>query len=81
MNSNTENIGNWITLDSEISQDKIVLNGITTYQDTIPQLLNVFNLNIPQENNIQHLIPELTESAISITFSDYGVFKENLSNY
>jgi len=81
LNSNTENIGNWITLDSEISQDKIVLNGITTYQDTIPQLLNVFNLNIPQENNIQHLIPEQSESAISITFSDYGVFKENLSNY
>ena len=81
LNSETEKIGNWMTIDSEVSQDKIVFNGITTYQDTIPQLLNVFNLNIPQENTIQHVIPESTESAISLTFSDYSLFNENLEYF
>lgn len=81
LNTNKENLGNWFALDTDFSQDKILFNGITISQDTLPQLLKVFNKNIPQENTIQHIAPESTESLMSITFSDYNLFKENLNTY
>ncbi|NNK83252.1 MAG: hypothetical protein HKO92_09015, partial [Flavobacteriaceae bacterium] len=69
---------NFLTLDSEVSHDKILFNGITSSIDTIPNLLDVFNQNIPQENSLQNIIPEDFESAISITFSNYETFNNKL---
>lgn len=81
LKSKSNTLGNWMTLDSDVSQDRILFNGILTYNDTIPQLLNIFDNNIPQENNIQNIIPELTTSAISLTFSDYSILKNNIEEY
>ena len=76
-----ERFSSYITLDADVSQNKILLNGITSSNDTLPKLLNVFNQNIPQENSLQNVIPEDFEYAKSITFSDYETFNKNLMHY
>lgn len=76
-----ERFSSYITLDVDVSQNKILLNGITSSNDTLPKLLNVFNQNIPQENSLQNIIPEDFEYAKSITFSDYETFNKNLMHY
>ncbi len=49
--------------------------------DTIPQLLNVFEDQIPQQNNVSEIVPMNALGAVSFTFNDAEKFQKNLRDF
>ncbi|MFK7782163.1 ribonuclease HII [Psychroserpens sp.] len=78
---NASQISNYLLLDGDISQNNIVLNGITKATDSTKSLINTFKHNIPQENKLAAVIPFDSDYFLSITFSDIKVFEEQLGKY
>ena len=76
-----EDFGDWLVFDNNISQNSITFNGILSNTDSIKTITSIFKNSIPQENTIQHIAPKDAESILSITFSDYTSFQQNLSAY
>ena len=72
---------NWMSLDAEVSPDKINFNGITITNDTLPQLLKVFKNNISQENTIQQIAPSNSNGFLSLTFDDFDLLKNNINSF
>ncbi|WP_298237969.1 ribonuclease HII [uncultured Algibacter sp.] len=72
---------NYIALDTDINQNKIVLSGITKATDSSKSLINVFKNTTPQENQIQHVTPSNSDGFMSITFDNYEVFQNNLAKF
>ena len=68
-------------LDIDISQENIILNGITKATDSSRSLINVFKNTIPQENQISKITPPETNAFLSITFNNFSVFKSNLLKF
>mgnify|MGYP002700218280 CR=1 FL=1 len=73
-----KNFTNYTSLDTEISQDQIILNGITKAIDSSQSLINVFKNTIPQENQIAQIAPNNCDGFLSFTFNDFAVLNENL---
>lgn len=71
---------NWMSLDAEVSPDRITFNGIAIANGT-PQLLNAFKNTIAQENSIQHIVPSNSKGFLSLTFDDFEVFSKNLNSF
>ena len=65
-------------IDSDISQNEILINGITKASDSTESLINIFKNTIPQNNQIARVLPPNISSFSSITFDNYEVFKTNL---
>lgn len=70
-----------MSFDAEVAPDQITFNGITTTNDSLSQLLNVFKNTIPQENTIQNITPSSSNGFLSLTFDDFEVFYKNINNY
>ncbi|PIA78381.1 ribonuclease HII [Gaetbulibacter sp. 4G1] len=75
------NFSNYLAIDTDISQDEILINGITKAKDSSKSLINIFKNNIPQENQIQNITPSNSDGFMSFTFSDYNLFKTNLKKF
>ncbi|WP_299275203.1 ribonuclease HII [uncultured Psychroserpens sp.] len=76
--TNDLQFSNYTLIDSDISQNEILLNGITKASDSTESLINIFRNTIPQENQIARILPVNISGFSSITFDNYDVFKENL---
>ena len=75
------NFSSWSALDISISPENFIATGITMATDSIPQLLNIFEEQIPQQNDVSALIPTDAVNAVSFTFNDAEKFQENLRKY
>ncbi|MEH6538154.1 MAG: ribonuclease HII [Psychroserpens sp.] len=75
---NALQFSNYTMIDSDVSQNTIVLNGITKASDSTKSLINVFSKTFPQENKIATISPSDITSFKSVTFNDYEQFKQNL---
>ncbi|WP_034041515.1 hypothetical protein [Wocania ichthyoenteri] len=78
---NFENFSNYFAVDADISQDEILINGITKSTDSSKSLINIFKNTIPQENQIQNITPSNSDGFMSFTFSDFNAFEINLSKF
>ena len=78
-----ENIrfASYFGLDVVVLPDAINATGVALARDTIPQLLSVFNGQIPQQNDIANIIPVNTSGVISFTFNDAELLTKNLATY
>ncbi len=72
---------NYFAVDTDISQDEILINGITKASDSSKGLINIFKNNIPQENLIQNITPSNSDGFMSFTFSDYTLFETSLLKF
>ena len=75
---NALQLSNYTMIDSDVSQNTIILNGITKANDSSKSLINIFNKTIPQENKIASISPLDIVSFKSITFNNYEHFKQNM---
>lgn len=73
------NFTTWSALDISISPESITANGISIATDTIPQLLSVFEGQIPQQTHAAALIPMNAKGALSFTFDDSEKLQEKLN--
>ena len=64
-----------LTLDTEIDQDDIFFTGITKSKDSTKTIIDLFDGNVPQENQIQHITPGNSDGFLSFTFDDFNIFK------
>lgn len=78
---NLNTFTNHIAVDVDISQDEILINGITKANDSSKSLINIFKNTIPQENLIQNIAPENSDGVMSFTFNDFKVLEENLVKF
>ncbi|WP_299892000.1 ribonuclease HII [uncultured Lacinutrix sp.] len=82
---NTENLSfkdftDYTAFDADVSQDEILLNGITKAKDS-SKLINIFKNTTPQENQLALIAPNNCDGFLSFTFDDFSVFKSNLDTY
>ena len=75
------NFANKMVLDTDISEDQIRINGISVSNDTLPKLTSIFNNSIPQENTLQHIVPNDADGYLGFTFNDFQTIKNNILNY
>ncbi len=71
----------WSALDVTITPETFRATGITLATDSIPQLLDVFEDQIPQQNDVSALVPTDALGAVSFTFNDAEKFQKNLRNF
>lgn len=76
-----KNLSNYFAVDVDVSQDEILINGITKATDSTKSLINVFKDNVPQENQIQNITPSNSDGFLSFTFDDFDMLKTNLSKF
>lgn len=79
-NLNFKNFTDYTAFDADISQDQLILNGITKASDST-KLINIFKNTIPQENQISHIAPNNCDGFLSVTFNAFSTFKNNLNLY
>ena len=79
--STNYNFASWISLETEILPDAITATGVALAKDSVPQLLSVFKGLIPQQNDLQKIIPVEAQSAFSFTYSDGQIFQRNLAAF
>src|SRR5690554_258727 len=74
--SSSVDFTSWSALDVSIKPESFMATGITLATDSIPQLLNIFEGQVPQQNNLAALAPMDAIGAMSFTFDD----AENIQN-
>ncbi len=62
----------------ELTQDKVMLNGIYNTNDSTRNFNNVFKNTRPQQNQLHQIVPLKNSGFKSVTFDDYYTFIENL---
>lgn len=67
--------------DAEISQDQILLNGVTQAKDSTESLINIFKNTIPQENLLAQIAPNNCDGFLSFTFDDFSIFNNQLKAF
>ena len=72
-------LSNWTIVDTDISQNKLLLNGITIATESLPRLINVFKEVGPAENLIAGITPVNANSFTSITFKDFEKLRQNIA--
>ena len=72
---------NYLAFDTEITQDKLTLNGITKATDSTNSLINVFKNTIPQENELARITPSNSDGFFSFSFDTFSTFKGNLNAF
>jgi len=66
----TTNFSSWGSLQVQLLSDGLTATGVVLAQDSVPQLLSIFEGQIPQQNDIELITPREAKSAVSFTFSD-----------
>lgn len=74
---NTQKLSKYTLVDIDISQNKILASGLATANDSSASFINIFKNTVPQENKLPHVLPNSITSFTSITFDDFGVFRNN----
>lgn len=74
-------LGTYASIDVTIDPNGITASGVALVRDTLPQLLAVFKGQIPQQNDLEAVLPTSATGAVSITISDAAQFFENLGTY
>ncbi len=74
-------IASWVSLDTNLEQNQILLNGVSTVTDTLPKLINVFKNTFPQQNKTAEITPIDSDSFLSMTFDDFNVLNQNLKDF
>lgn len=77
----TSRFTNYSAFDTEISQDRILLNGITMANDSTNSLINVFKNTTPQDTQIAKIAPSNCDYLMSFTFDSFATFKSNLEAF
>lgn len=72
---------NFVSVDVDLEQDQMYLNGIAKSVDSTKSLINVFKNTKPQQNQLAKITPSNSDGFLSITFNDFNVFKNNLNTY
>ena len=68
-------------IEGDISQNSILLNGITKANDSTKSFINIFKNTIPQENKVASILPTSVESFTSLTFDNYETLRSNLQRH
>ncbi|MCF7560956.1 ribonuclease HII [Sabulilitoribacter multivorans] len=71
----------YIAADVDISQNSIIVNGVTKASDSTKSLINIFKNTVPQENQIQNITPSNSDGFLSFTFDDFKTFEGNLGKF
>lgn len=75
------NAFSWSLGDLDVSQNDIKISGVTLVKDSTDQRLSLFKNTIPIKNTIDQITPITAQSATSITYDDWEVYKNNLANF
>jgi len=71
----------WISLDAEVQPGQLKVNGIALAQDTVPQMLNIFKVTLPQKNLLAMITPSTASGFVSYTYDDFDVIQKNLAPF
>lgn len=69
------------TFDAEVSQDQIILSGVTQAKDSTARLIDIFKNTTPHENQLAEIAPNNCEGFLSFTFDDFSVFNTQLKAF
>lgn len=69
------------SLHIEVLSNGVTATGVALARDTIPQLLNIFKGQRPQQNDLATLLPADSRSGISITYSDAEKLQQELRKF
>jgi len=72
---------NWTALKTQVLPDRITATGVSLARDSIPQLLSVFEGQIPQQNDIENITPREASEVVSFTFNDTEKLIKNLKSF
>ncbi|WP_189606338.1 hypothetical protein [Salinimicrobium marinum] len=72
------NFSNWTALDTEVNQNMIKLDGITTATDTLPKFINLFEDVNPARNDLASVTPGGASGFLSYAFQDFRNLETNL---
>jgi len=75
------NFASWTALNLEVLPDAITATGVSVARDTVPQLLSIFEGQIPQQNDIAKVIPSEATSVLAFTFNDAILFQKKLKEF
>jgi len=75
---NAQQFSNYSLLDADISQNDILINGVTKANDSSKSLINVFKGSVPQENLIPTILPSDTEGFMSVTTDNSQLLNNKL---
>lgn len=75
------NFASWSSLDISITPESFTATGIALATDSVPQFLNVFEGQVPQETHVSELVPADALGAISFTFNDAEKFLKKLRTF
>ncbi|WP_375239762.1 ribonuclease HII [Aurantibacter sp.] len=78
---NKKQLTNYLAFDVDLSQENILLNGISKAKDSTKSLINVFTNTIPQENELALITPNNSDGFLSVTYNDFEIFRENLNTF
>lgn len=67
-------------LDADVSQNQILINGITKAKDSSKTLITAFKNTIPQENLVGKVTPFDADYFMSFTFDNFKTFSNNLEH-
>lgn len=76
-----KNAFSWVQTDLDLSKKGLKLNGVVLVKDSTQQYLKLFKNTNPKINKLAHITPKNALSAISITYNDWSIFKNNLAHY
>ena len=72
------NFSNWTALDTEVNQNMLKLDGITTATDTLPKFINLFKGVDPAQNELATVTPGEAAGFLSYAFQDFRPLETNL---
>ncbi|RMA57168.1 hypothetical protein [Ulvibacter antarcticus] len=79
--STAVNFASWTGVDISVLSGGIAATGVAMARDTIPQLLSVFQGQIPQKNTIANISPTDAKKLLSFTFSDAEKFQKSMQQF
>lgn len=71
----------WSALNIALAPESFTASGITLATDSLPQLLNVFQGQAPQQNDMATLMPMDAMGGVSFTYNDAELFQKKLRNF
>ncbi|GAL68909.1 hypothetical protein [Jejuia pallidilutea] len=71
----------FLTLDTEISQNDIFVNGIAKSLDSSKNVIDIFKNTVAQENQMQHITPGNSDGFLSFTFNNFKTLQNNILEY
>ncbi len=73
------NFSGWISLDSQIDQDMIKIDGVAIEKDSLSSTIGIFDNLKPKENRVAEVTPVTANGYVSFTYDDHRILKRNLA--